>query len=205
MAAAVTRTNESVGANGPAPGYRTHCTPSTRQIQILSWPDARLLLVMLYGPGISRQNQSQDLINYLFCLLTISIYYLYLTRNQKIKSDCKPLFFPPCIIDKKDKCRRLSRIIFTRTSLNSQYNIEYLLMQKMDKIDKSVTKCCPYVPTVRQAGWRVSRLVQSVETGSGPEVASPSHCPVLTDDGKCFILVSVEMVTFRMHLLETGQ
>ena len=30
MAAAVTRTNESVGANGPAPGYWTHCTPSTR-------------------------------------------------------------------------------------------------------------------------------------------------------------------------------
>lgn len=145
-------------------------------------------------------------LNYLFCLLPISIYYLYLTRNQKIKSDCKPLFFPPCIRCKWiNICRRLSRIIFTWSSLNSQYHIEYLLMQKMDKIDKSVTKCCPYVPTVRQAGWRVSRLVQSVETGSGPEVASPSHCPVLTDDGKCFILVSVEMVTFRMHLLETGQ
>ena len=37
----------------------------------------------------------------------------------------------------------------------------------MDKIDKSVTKCCPYVPSVRQAGWRVSRLVQGPVSGDG--------------------------------------
>ena len=84
-------------------------------------------------------------------------------------------------------------------------------MHKMDKIDKSVTKCCPYICTLSAASG-----VASVEAGSGssqrrrdlgPRLRPPvtSHWPVLTDDGKCLILVSVEMVTFRMHLLETGQ
>ena len=167
MAAAVTRTNESVGANGPAPGYWTHCTPSTRyshgQMPGYNW-------------WCSMSQGSPDRISVRILSTIYPIYYLHLTRNQKINSDCKPLFFPPCIRN-ESIYRRLSRIIFTRTRTFLKITLNIYSFTKWIKLIKVSPSVAPMYPQCGKRGGECRGWfrVQSAETGSGPEVASSSH------------------------------